>query len=323
MPATNWQQELQQSVTSVTELLTELGIDPGDCCAACEPQSFPIKVPRSYMSRMKRGDPHDPLLRQVLPLSAERLKTPGFSSDAVGDLGAFAGNGVLRKYRNRALLITTASCAVHCRYCFRRDFPYRDHSLKASLDKAVAYISADPAIDEVILSGGDPLVLSNRLLFKVCEKIEAVPHVRSIRFHTRLPICIPSRLEPGINDWLNCRTKPYVIVFHINHPAEISEEVAAAVKPLKHPLLLNQSVLLKGINDDAGVLADLSRRCFDLSILPYYLHLLDKVQGTAHFEVDEKTALGLIRDLRAALPGYLVPRLAREVPGHTSKQVVA
>ena len=315
----NWQQELRQSVTRVADLLRELELDTDALPFVREIGDFPLRVPRPYLARIRKGDAHDPLLRQVLPLAGETVHPPGYATDPVGDLGAARDHGVLHKYRGRVLLIVTGACAIHCRYCFRRHFPYNGHMLGRDLEGAIAYIARDDGIEEVILSGGDPLSLGNARLFELCRRIEAIVHVRRLRIHTRLPIVVPSRLENELCAWLNRRPKPYVMVFHINHPAEIAADVEQAVSRLTAPTLLNQAVLLKGVNDDAPTLAELSRRCFSAGILPYYLHLLDRVQGAAHFEVGEAEARKLMQEVTALLPGYLVPRLARD-DGGPSKQ---
>ena len=284
---------------------------------------FPLKVPRSWLARMAAGDADDPLLRQVLPSVAERAEVGGFGDDPTGDAAASVGGGILHKYRHRVLLIVTGACAIHCRYCFRRHFPYREHSLAKHLEDALAFIARHADVEEVILSGGDPLTLANHKLFELCERIEAVPHVARVRIHTRLPIAEPARLDDALLAWSKRRVKPYILVVHANHPHEINDEVRAAMRRMRHWTLLNQAVLLRGVNDDAEVLARLSRRCFDAGVLPYYLHLLDRVRGAAHFEVTEPTARALMREVGARLPGYLVPKLVREQPGAAAKTVIA
>ncbi len=314
-----WQQELQNSVTRVADLLHALELDPDELPFARDIKDFPTRVPRPYLARIRKRDAGDPLLRQVLPVADETIHSPGYAVDPVGDLGAHRGGGVLHKYHGRVLLVVTGACAIHCRYCFRRHFPYAGHALARSLDRALAYVARDASVEEVILSGGDPLSLSNPRLFELCRRIESIAHVRRIRIHTRLPIVVPSRLEDELCNWLNRRPKRYLVVFHINHPAEIATDVERAVSRLTAPTLMNQAVLLKGVNDDARTLADLSRKCFGAGILPYYLHLLDRVRGAAHFEVDAARAQALMRELATLLPGYLVPRLARD-DGGPSKQ---
>lgn len=310
-----WQQELQNSVTKIADLLAALELDADALPFVREIEHFPLRVPRPYLARMRKRDAEDPLLRQVLPVAAETVRRPGYAFDPVGDLGARRSRGVLHKYHGRVLLVVTGACAIHCRYCFRRHFPYREQALGRELDEALDYVARDDNIEEVILSGGDPLSLNNARLFELCRRIERIPHVRRLRIHTRLPIVLPARLDDALCAWLNRRAKRTLVVFHINHPAEIADDVERALAKLSGPTLLNQAVLLKGVNDDAGVLAELSRKCFAAGVLPYYLHLLDRVQGAAHFEVDEERARALMRKVAALLPGYLVPRLARDDGG--------
>ncbi len=317
----SWQEELRCAVTSVEDLLAALELDKTALRAGGESKKFPLRVPRPYLARMRKGDPDDPLLRQVLPLQDENLWSAGYTLDPVNDLGAFRADGILRKYHGRVLLIVTGACAVHCRYCFRRHFSYSERALGSKLDAALLYIASDPSIEEVILSGGDPLSLSNSRLFELCQRIEDIPTVRRVRIHTRLPIVVPSRVDAEFSAWLKRRKKRYLVVFHINHPREIDAAVEQSVARFAGVTLLNQAVLLKGVNDDASTLAELSRRCFEAGILPYYLHLLDPVQGAAHFAVNDARALALMQKLAAHLPGYLVPRLARD-NGDVSKIVL-
>jgi EF-P beta-lysylation protein EpmB len=284
-----------------------------------------MRVPRAYARRMRRGDPADPLLRQVLPLAAEREQTPGFSSDPVGEHAARRGAGVLHKYRGRALLITTGACAVHCRYCFRRHFPYTEaHAADNEWEDAVKVIAGDTTLREVILSGGDPLTLTTNRLARLVHKLEAIPHVSRLRLHTRLPIVLPARVEDSLLELLARGRLKSVLVVHANHPNEIDDEVAAALARLAGAgiALFNQAVLLRGVNDDAAALTELSEVLFEAGVTPYYLHLLDRVQGAAHFEVDIDTARALHRQLRENLPGYLVPQLVQEVAGEPFKQPV-
>ena len=283
---------------------------------------FPLRVPRGFVARMRRGDPHDPLLRQVLPLAEECLTAPGFAADPVGDAAAMTVPGVLHKYRGRVLLTATGACAVHCRYCFRRHFPYADANPAADRwQAALGYIAGDTSISEVILSGGDPLTLSDRRLGELTDALAAIPHVQRLRIHTRLPIVLPERVDDGLLGWLADLRQPCVVVVHVNHANELDATVKAALTRLKDAgvSLLNQSVLLRGVNDSGAALADLSETLFAAGVLPYYLHLLDKVQGAAHFDVSEATAKGIVTDIQRHLPGYLVPRLVREQPGLRQK----
>jgi EF-P beta-lysylation protein EpmB len=317
-----WQRELAEAVRDPAELLALLGLDAALLPAAERAAAqFPLRVPRAFIARMRRGDAGDPLLRQVLPLGTELETAPGFIADPVGDGQALHAGGVLHKYHGRVLLVVTGACAVHCRYCFRRHFPYAESNASADRwEAAVAYIRSRPEISEVILSGGDPLVLNDRRLSELAGALADIPHLRRVRIHSRLPVVLPNRVDDGMLDWLTGTRLTPVLVMHANHPQEIDDAVAAAAGRLRARgvLLLNQAVLLAGINDDAGVLAALSERLFDIGVQPYYLHALDRVQGAAHFE--STTSLeALMRSLRSRLPGYLVPRLVREEAGQPSK----
>jgi len=281
-------------------------------------RSFPQRVPLGYVARMRRGDPADPLLRQVLPVTEEDLDAPGYLDDPVGDLMAMAVPGVLRKYRGRALLVVTGACPVHCRYCFRRHFPYGDaHAARGDWAQAVEHIAGDRSLREVILSGGDPLTLTDERLADLVERISAIAHIGRLRIHTRMPVVLPTRVDKGLLGWLGATRLRNVVVIHANHPNEIDDAVAQALARLQATGagLLNQSVLLRGVNDDPEVLAGLSERLFEVGVLPYYLHRLDRVRGAAHFEVDDARAGALMAEIRTRLPGYLVPRLVREEAG--------
>lgn len=319
----DWRKALSQAVRDPAELLELLALPPELLPAAQQAAArFPLRVPRSYVGRMQKGDPADPLLRQVLPLGEELVVTDGFTTDPVGDLDAMAIPGLLHKYAGRVLLITTAACGVHCRYCFRRHFPYREANA-ASLDwqPALDYIAADPSIHEVILSGGDPLSLSDQRLAQLVAQLAAISHLQRLRLHTRQVIVLPQRVDTALLNWLaDCRLQTVVVV-HANHANEINHEVTAALLRLKETgvTLLNQAVLLKGVNDEVQVLAALSERLFAAQVLPYYLHQLDRVQGARHFEVSDNQALKLVDELRDRLPGYLVPRLVREQAGKLAK----
>lgn len=314
-----WQRELAQAITSPLELLRQLDIDPA---ALPEPLAlatdFRMRVTRSYAARMRRCDPTDPLLRQVLPLAAEAHRAEGYSADPVGDLRAEAGAGVLRKYAGRVLLVTTGACAIHCRYCFRRHFPYGEsNAAGGEWKQALAYLAREGSITEVILSGGDPLTLSDARLADLVHRLAAIPHLRTLRLHTRLPVVLPERIDESCIEWLaGTRLRP-VVVIHANHGNEIDAGVRRAVRALcAAPItVLNQSVLLRGVNDNAAALCELSEALFDAGALPYYLHLLDRVQGAAHFDVDEARAREIVTCMREQLPGYLVPRLVRECDG--------
>lgn len=318
-----WQQLWREAISDPHELLDLLGLSAhaADLLPASD-TGFALRVPRGFVARMRRGDPADPLLRQVLPLAAELGEVPGFTRDAVGDISARAANGVLHKYQGRALLIATGSCAVHCRYCFRRHFPYAEETAAANhWEQAIAHLRSDDSITEVILSGGDPLSLSTPKLAELTNALATIPHIRRLRIHTRLPVVLPERVDAEFLEWLAALPFQRVVVMHANHPNEIDPSVAAACTGLRDAgaTVLNQAVLLRGVNDDAGTLASLSEGLFAAGVLPYYLHQLDRVAGTAHFEVDDVRAAALLDTLRERLPGYLVPRLVREVAGAPSK----
>ncbi len=318
-----WQTALAQAITDPAELLAAVGLGAELIPAArASARLFPLRVPRGFVARMTRGDPDDPLLRQVLPLGVEHLEAEGYGRDPVGDLAAMAAPGVLHKYHGRVLLTATGACAVHCRYCFRRHFPYNEAN--AAIDHwraALAHVAADPAVSEVILSGGDPLMLSDRRLAELTKELQALAQIRRLRIHTRLPVVLPERVDDGLLGWLTGLQLQTVIVVHANHPREIDASVRAALAHLRCAgvTVLNQSVLLRGVNDSAETLAVLSEALFAAGVLPYYLHMLDKVQGAAHFAVADDVARKILLQLRARLPGYLVPRLVRELPGRDAK----
>ncbi|HEY2036572.1 MAG TPA: EF-P beta-lysylation protein EpmB [Steroidobacteraceae bacterium] len=318
-----WQQELAEAITSPEELAAALGFHPHAFADAPEAgRHFRLRVPRSFVARMRPGDLNDPLLRQILPVGAELADRAEYVDDPVGERTALRAPALLQKYHGRALLITTPTCAVHCRYCFRREFPYAQQNGETPRwSEALAEIAADASLEEIILSGGDPLSLSNARLENLTRALAAITHVRRIRVHTRQPVVLPSRVDEGLLQWLRGSTLPVVIVLHINHPNELGADLIAACRKLRATgvTLLNQSVLLAGINDDVEVLSDLSRRLFAAGVLPYYLHALDRVRGAAHFAVPDEHAQALAGRLAAQLPGYLVPRLVREVTGAPAK----
>lgn len=324
LPGPRWQQLWRDAVRDPRVLLAQLGLDEAamglsDAAAA----QFPLRVPQGFVARMRHGDPHDPLLRQVLPLDDELRPMPGFSRDAVGDAAAKAGDGVIRKYRGRALLIATGSCAVHCRYCFRRHFPYAEETAAAAgWRDAVATIRADQTIDEVILSGGDPWSLATAKLAELTAELAGIAHIKRLRVHTRLPVVLPERVDAALLGWLAGLPWPTTIVLHANHANEFDAGVDAAVAGLRDTgaTLLNQAVLLRGVNDSVEALAELSQRSHAAGVLPYYLHQLDRVEGAAHFEVDDARARELHAALAARLSGYLVPKLVREVAGDPGKR---
>lgn len=321
-----WQQALRQAVREPAELLQLLGLESVALQVSSQAaMQFPLRVPRRFIARMRHGDAHDPLLRQVLPLDAELRMLPGFGLDAVGDAAARSATGVIQKYDGRALLVATGSCAIHCRYCFRRHFPYgQETAARDHWAQAIARIGAEDTIDEVILSGGDPLSLSTPKLAELTDALAAVPHFKRLRIHSRLPVVLPERVDAALLQWLSALPWPVTVVVHANHANEFDPGVDAALAALRGAgaLLLNQAVLLRGVNDSVQALADLSERGLAAGVLPYYLHQLDRVQGVAHFEVDDATALALHAQLGARLSGYLVPRLVREIPGDTGKRAL-
>lgn len=325
MPSTAWQRELSRAITKPEDLIDALGLDPALLEGArAANDAFALRVTPSYLARMKRGDRNDPLLRQVLPLVEETEQFDGYVSDPLAERDYTRAPNLLQKYAGRALLITTQSCAIHCRYCFRREFPYtgqQEEPGAARWTAALATIAADESIEEVILSGGDPLSLSDARLAQLTQSIQAIAHVKRLRVHTRQPVVLPSRVDDGLIGWLRSVRLPTVMVLHVNHANEIDDPVRAACARLRGAgvTLLNQSVLLRGVNDDVDTLANLSRALFDTGVTPYYLHLPDRVRGTAHFDVAEARARELVAGLTARLSGYLVPRLVREVPGAASK----
>ncbi len=326
MQPPRWQQAWRDAVREPAELLAMLGLAQSvPIAAAAASAGFPLRVPRGFVARMRHGDRHDPLLRQVLPLDDELRPVPGFDLDAVGDGAARAAQGVLHKYEGRALLVATGSCAVHCRYCFRRHFPYAEETAAAAgWRAAVAAIAEDASITEVILSGGDPLSLATPKLGELTDALRRVRHVRRLRIHTRLPVVLPERVDPALLDWLRSLPWPVAVVVHANHGNEFDASVDAAMASLREAgaTLLNQAVLLAGVNDSVEALAALSERGYAAGVLPYYLHQLDRVAGAAHFEVDDARARALHAGLVATLPGYLVPKLVREVAGDASKRAL-
>jgi EF-P beta-lysylation protein EpmB len=322
-PQASWQQQLANAIRDPATLCTRLGLPeawlPG---ASAGHALFDICVPDAFIRRMAPGDPSDPLLRQILPLGEETLTAPGFVADPLAEADHQPAKGLIHKYAGRVLLIASPTCAVNCRYCFRRHFPYGDHApSRAQWQQALDYLRADTSLHEAILSGGDPLAANDRQLAWLVGKLEQIPHLKRLRIHTRLPVVIPDRVDTALLEWLKSTRLQKVVVLHINHTNEIDSAVIKACTRLKNAgvTLLNQSVLLRGINDTVSALAELSERLFDAGILPYYLHVLDPVQGAAHFDVTDTQARDLLTGLRDVLPGFLLPRLVREIPGKASK----
>ena len=317
-----WQTLLGQSITDPEQLLRELDLPLELLPAALQSASaFQLRVPRGFMARMQPGDAHDPLLRQVLPLGEELLSVPGYSNDPLAELSAMPAPGVLHKYQRRVLLTMTGACAVHCRYCFRRHYPYSDANPGREQTRTLAYLRQQTDVNEIILSGGDPLTLTDQRLAAQVAELEKLPHLQRLRIHSRVPVVLPERINTELLDWMTQTRLQVVLVIHTNHPNEIDNSVADALTRLHQAgiTLLNQSVLLRGVNDTAGVLIDLSEALFAAHVLPYYLHQLDPVQGAAHFAVDDTRARALLRDMQARLPGYLLPGLVREQPGEPAK----
>jgi L-lysine 2,3-aminomutase len=319
-----WKTELARAFRDLNALLGALALEPADIPGLDPaPEELRLLVPRGFAALMGRGNPADPLLRQVLPLRVERAPAAGFVIDPVGDGAAMRLPGLIHKYRGRVLLMAHGACAVHCRYCFRRHFPYADlGASEARIRDALAVIASDPSLDEVILSGGDPLMLDDRGLESLLARLDAIPHLCRLRIHSRLPVVLPERVTPELCRMLGALRLGPVLVIHANHPRELGGAVPAALDRLRTAKVpvLNQSVLLRGVNDDADTLGELSEGLFAVGALPYYLHQLDPVQGAAHFQVPDARARVLLESLRARLPGYLVPRLVREVAGDPAKR---
>lgn len=318
-----WQEHWREAVSDPRELLALLDLTHlTDSLLPRGDTGFPLRVPRSFVARMRRGDPADPLLLQVLPRASELDDVPGFSLDAVGDLSARTAHGVLHKYQGRALLIATGSCAVHCRYCFRRHFPYAEQTAAANRwQAAIDHLRADRSIREVILSGGDPLSLSTARLSELTTELARIAHLRRLRIHTRLPVVLPERVDADLTHWLSQLPWPVAVVLHANHVNELDASVADACAKLRRAgaTMLNQTVLLNGVNDSVDAQVALAEGLFACGVLPYYLHQLDRVAGTAHFEVADAAARRLVSELRERLPGYLIPRLVREISGAAAK----
>jgi EF-P beta-lysylation protein EpmB len=321
-----WQRELARAITDPRELCALLELDPTAATVAPAINAqFRLLVPRGFVGRIGRGDPDDPLLRQIMPTAAELASPEGYSADPLGEQRTLDTPGLLRKYHGRALLVTTGACAVHCRYCFRREFPYGSGAAGGAQQAALDAIAADASITEVILSGGDPLALTTSRLERLSARLSSIGHLRRLRLHTRAPIVLPERVDEGLCAWLAALPWPCVIVLHCNHAHEIDTSVREACARLRASgaTLLNQSVLLAGVNDSGAALEALSEALWSAGVLPYYLHLLDRVRGAAHFEVSEPRARALVADAAARLPGYLLPRLVREVPGAPGKSLIA
>jgi EF-P beta-lysylation protein EpmB len=322
-----WQEQVSQSIRDPKKLLEWLDLDKktiesllGGSLKAN--YNFKLKVPYAYLRRIKKGDPNDPLLRQILPSKEELYAAPGYTKDPLGENKTNLIPGLVHKYEGRILLIVSSNCAVNCRYCFRRSFPYQDNKLgMREWQQALEYINKNKTITEVIFSGGDPLSISDTQLLWLTEEIAKIPHVQRLRVHTRLPVVIPDRITEDCLLWLTSTRLLTSLVIHSNHPKELDDTVESALKNLSEAgvILLNQTVLLAGINDSINILQELSERLYQMKVLPYYLHQLDKVEGASHFEVRDEVAKKLLVGLTAKLPGYLVPKLVREIAGMPSK----
>lgn len=321
-----WQTALAEAFNNPQSLLDYLQIEPEKLAdQQLAQRQFSLKVPRHYADRMSKGDPDDPLLRQVLPCGEEMLDTPGYTDDPVGDLQAKQQPGLLHKYHGRVLILSTSACGVHCRYCFRRHYPYQNGTATPGQWQSILNtIRHQDSIQEVILSGGDPLMINDQRLEQMFTGLQALPQLKRLRLHSRLPVVLPQRITPELLELLSNNQLQSILVLHANHPNELSPALAEACKKMRNAgiTLLNQSVLLKGVNDDAETLIRLSEGLFEIGVMPYYLHLLDRVSGAGHFEVEPERIEPLKQQLLQQLPGYLVPKMVREIAGEASKTPV-
>ncbi len=322
----NWQPLLAQAIRDPEALIDYLELPKKPFYNVLQAhKNHQLLAPLSYLDKIQKGNWDDPLLKQILPSENEILEVKGYVSDPVGDLSASLASGILQKYHGRALIITTGTCAVHCRYCFRKEYPYSDTKPATNnWQQVIETISNDPNLHEVILSGGDPLILSDQRLSSLCQQLAAIPHINTLRFHSRIPVILPQRIDTDFLHWFSALPVKKVVVIHANHANEIDALVGDKLRALANTgaIVLNQSVLLKGVNDSVEALENLSQQLFHYRTLPYYLHLLDKVTGTAHFDIPQQQALILMEQLRNRLPGYLVPKLVREVSGKRSKSPI-
>jgi len=322
----DWQILLSGCIRSPESLWQRLDLPLDTLPAALRGhQDFPLRVPEPYLAKIELGNPDDPLLRQVLPVAAEVERPAGFVTDPLGERQANPSSGLLHKYQSRVLLVLSGACAINCRYCFRRHFPYEDNRLSTrEFEQIETYLRAHPEVNEVILSGGDPLVVSNARLSILLKLLENIPSVTRLRIHSRLPVVIPQRVDQGLLELLAGSRLDCILVTHSNHPRELDGLFDQAMSALRQARvhLLNQAVLLRGVNNDAEVLAALSERLFSAGVLPYYLHLLDPVAGAHHFDVPEALARPLMAELHRRLPGFLIPRLVREIPGRPGKTLI-
>ena len=320
--APSWKELLSQSRLTAQTLLELVGLDCHPFVSTAAESLFELRAPKPYIDKIKKGNPNDPLLLQILPQQLEHKAVEGFSNDPLDEADFSPVKGLIHKYKNRVLLIASSTCVINCRYCFRRSFPYSEHKQsKSDWQGALDYIRENQHVSEVILSGGDPLIHNNDYLFWLLKEIDQISHVTRIRIHSRLIVSLPQRIDAEFLQSLDELNKSIIIVMHSNHANELGEELALVTQQLsqKRVTLLNQSVLLRSINDDAKILADLSEALFSIGVLPYYLFILDRVAGAAHFEVPISDAKKIHKTLQSSLPGYLVPKLAMEIPGQKSK----
>ncbi len=318
-PITLWRQIQRENFTRIEPLADFLQLSPELRKQVLDRPRFSINVPRRLAMKMAKNTLNDPILRQFVPLEEERIPSPGFVSDPVGDLNVHKTKKLLQKYPGRVLILASKACAMHCRFCFRQNFPYETE--EKGFDEELSYISNDPTISEVILSGGDPLSLSDETLENLLQSLDSIPHVKRIRFHSRFPIGIPERIDLSFLNALSSFSRQIYFVIHCNHPRELDEEIASSLKKILTMgiPLLNHSVLLKGVNDDKNTLLELSKKLLEFGIIPYYLNLLDQVEGAGHFSVSDGSAEELLRYVQENTSGFGVPRLAREISGRSSK----
>ena len=322
----DWKLQLSQAVSSIDELLACVNLSTKQLSISQQASNeFALKVPKPFIARMQPGDPKDPLLLQVLPVVAETLAADGYNHDPLEESHHNPIPGIVHKYANRLLLVISPACAINCRYCFRRHFPYDENrQSRAQWQSALDYIRADNNINEVIYSGGDPLAANDNFLAWLTQQIADIAHVKRLRIHTRLPVVIPARVDQALLNWATATRLKVIVVLHINHANEIDAEVVTAIEKLLDAGIhvLNQSVLLQGVNDSATTLAELSETLFDCGVMPYYLHLCDPVAGAQHFDLDEAIARQIYTQLQTLLPGFLLPKLVREISGRQSKTII-
>ncbi|HSX10708.1 MAG TPA: KamA family radical SAM protein [Chlamydiales bacterium] len=317
-----WRQIQRGNFTQIEPLLEFLELSDALKKRVLKQPRFILNLPKRLAAKIAKNTLDDPILRQFVPLEEELAITPGFVTDPVQDQRFKKTKKILHKYQGRALVVATSACAMHCRYCFRQNFPYETE--EKSFDNEIAYIAQDPTIAEIILSGGDPLSLSDGALVTFFRALEAIPHLKRIRFHSRFPVGIPERIDDSFLDLLENSSKQMVFIVHVNHPRELDQDVVGGLKKIQSlgiPVL-NQSVLLKGVNDDEQTILSLSEELLNAGVIPYYLHALDPVQGTSHFAVSDERGLQLIRHIQENLSGFGVPRFAREEPGMPSKTFI-